>query len=191
MTTRMSRTAPWGCPRCGAPAGAPCRSNPGSANPYLPQMHNARWNNRPFQEEQNMPGDTNTPPAWLRAAYASGHATAVAALALIEGTDIRIEETEPPNLSGEYAESANPRDLFQEVTGLDAHAEASWQADAYHAVVQDLCDQWELAAGRVWKVAQLDEEIEGVQAHLQELHAERRHAEEERDINAALAGVTP
>jgi hypothetical protein len=137
-----------------------------------------------------MPGDTNTPPAWLRAAYASGHVTAESALDLLKGDEFRLDECEPPNLSGEWADAATPAQLFEEVTGLDAHAEASWQHDAYTAVVDDLCAQWETAVNRVWKVAQLDEEIEGVQAHLQELYAERRHAEEERDINAALAGVT-
>ena len=48
-----------------------------------------------------------------------------------------------PNLSGEYADDLTPRRLFEDVTGMDAHAEATWNADAYHAYLEALCDAYE------------------------------------------------
>lgn len=50
-TTRMSAKAPWPCPKCGAVAGNACRTNPGSKTDKLPQMHIARWNARPTNQE--------------------------------------------------------------------------------------------------------------------------------------------
>jgi hypothetical protein len=47
------------------------------------------------------------------------------------------------DLSGERALSQPPRSLFEDITGLDAHAEASWNYDAYQAVLGHLCDAWE------------------------------------------------
>lgn len=48
--TRMSSRPPWGCPRCGAESGRPCKSN-SNTNPHLPQMHIARWEVRPQEGE--------------------------------------------------------------------------------------------------------------------------------------------
>ena len=48
-----------------------------------------------------------------------------------------------PNLSGEFAEGLTPRRLFEEVTGLDAHAEATFNVAAYDAVVDALCEAYE------------------------------------------------
>jgi len=52
-----------------------------------------------------------------------------------------------PNLSGEWADDLTPAKLFEAVTGLDAHAEASWNVDNFHTVSEALCDAWEDAAG--------------------------------------------
>lgn len=48
-----------------------------------------------------------------------------------------------PNLSGEWADNPTPRSLFEDLTGLDAHAEATWNADAYNALVDELSDAYE------------------------------------------------
>jgi hypothetical protein len=48
-----------------------------------------------------------------------------------------------PNLSGEWADSLTPRSLFIEVTGLDAHAEATYNVDAYGNVCDALCEAYE------------------------------------------------
>lgn len=48
-----------------------------------------------------------------------------------------------PNLSGEWADDLTPAKLFEEITGMDAHAEASWNADAYQSVLEDLCTAYE------------------------------------------------
>jgi hypothetical protein len=48
-----------------------------------------------------------------------------------------------PNLSGEWADSMTPARLFEAITGLDAHAEASWNYDGYQSVLEPLCDAWE------------------------------------------------
>lgn len=55
-----------------------------------------------------------------------------------------------PNLSGEWADAMTPRGLFETVTGLDAHAEASWNYDAYQSVLDALCEAWEAAAGEAF-----------------------------------------
>ncbi len=48
-------------------------------------------------------------------------------------------------LSGEWADSRTPRDLYEDCTGRDAHADATYNADAYDSVLSDLCDEYEQA----------------------------------------------
>jgi hypothetical protein len=48
-----------------------------------------------------------------------------------------------PNLSGEWADALTPRSLFEQVTGLDAHAEATYNVEAYDAVCDVLCDAYQ------------------------------------------------
>ena len=58
--------------------------------------------------------------------------------------DPRLDEYLParPDLSGEWADKT-PASLFETVTGFDAHAEASFNGDAYAELVEQLCDAWE------------------------------------------------
>jgi hypothetical protein len=48
-----------------------------------------------------------------------------------------------PNLSGEWADELTPGRLFEEVTGHDAHAEATFNQDAYQAVLEPICQAYE------------------------------------------------
>jgi hypothetical protein len=48
-----------------------------------------------------------------------------------------------PNLSGEWADSPTPKSLFEDITGLDAHAESSWSYDGYQTVLEAICEAWE------------------------------------------------
>lgn len=100
--------------------------------------------------------------AWEQAAYGAGREAAEAAaswvtdgnqessarLALLrqlsEG-DPSAEESLPrePNLSGEYADAPTPARLFESVTGLDAHAESTWNQEAYSELLEALCERWE------------------------------------------------
>jgi hypothetical protein len=48
-----------------------------------------------------------------------------------------------PNLSGEWADAPTPRSLFEEITGLDAHAEATYNVEAYALVSGALCNAYE------------------------------------------------
>jgi len=48
-----------------------------------------------------------------------------------------------PNLSGEWADELTPDRLFEQVTGLDAHAEATFNQDAYQTVLEELCGAYE------------------------------------------------
>jgi hypothetical protein len=58
-----------------------------------------------------------------------------------------------PNLSGEYADDLTPRSLFEDITGLDAHAEATWSVDAYNAVVDALCDAYDEGVSETFSLA--------------------------------------
>ena len=69
--------------------------------------------------------------------------------------DPRADEYLParPDLSGQWADAPTPRSLFETVTGLDAHAEASWNADAYGAIVDSLCEAFETAVSDTFEPA--------------------------------------
>ena len=62
---------------------------------------------------------------------------------LADGDPEIIDALPRPDLSGEWADAETPRSLFETVTGADAHAEASWNNDAYHATLEELCTAWE------------------------------------------------
>ena len=77
---------------------------------------------------------------------ASGDPAATARIILdgLASGDPAIMEALPrPDLSGEMADAPTPRWLFETVTGADAHAEATWNQDAYQATLEDLCTAWE------------------------------------------------
>lgn len=48
-----------------------------------------------------------------------------------------------PDLSGEWADARTPRSLFEDITGFDAHAEATFNPDAYGECVEALCEAYE------------------------------------------------
>lgn len=48
-----------------------------------------------------------------------------------------------PNLSGEWADNPTPRSLFEGITAYDAHAEATFNVDAYDVVVDALAEAYE------------------------------------------------
>jgi len=70
------------------------------------------------------------------------------------GVDVVISA---PNLSGEWADSLTPRVLFEQVTGLDAHAEASYNLDAYEGVSEELCSSFEDGVGDTFESAVVEE----------------------------------
>ncbi len=49
----------------------------------------------------------------------------------------------PGPLSGEWADTRSPRDLYEDATGQDAHADASFNSDAYHSLLDTLCNTYE------------------------------------------------
>jgi len=57
------------------------------------------------------------------------------------GYDIHLPAR--PNLSGEWADELTPAKLFEQITGLDAHAEATFNQDAYQTVLEELCTAYE------------------------------------------------
>lgn len=66
-------------------------------------------------------------------------------LTMLDDGDPEADDYLPPRptLSGEWADGMTPRSLFEYVTGFDAHAEASFNADAYNGVVDALCEAYE------------------------------------------------
>lgn len=65
----------------------------------------------------------------------------------LEDGDPEVLDALPsPNLSGEWADDPTPKSLFEEITGADAHAESSWNYDAYQATLEEICAAWEQAA---------------------------------------------
>jgi len=77
-------------------------------------------------------------------------------LALIEAGDPEAFDVwlpPAPNLSGEWAGDLNPRSLFEQVTGWDAHAEATWSPDAFGAYVDELCDAFEAGVSETFEAA--------------------------------------
>jgi hypothetical protein len=66
-------------------------------------------------------------------------------VAWLDDGDPRADEFLPamPDLSGEWADAPTPRSLFEDITGFDAHAEASFNYDAYYAVLEPICAAWE------------------------------------------------
>jgi hypothetical protein len=112
---------------------------------------------------------TNTVARWIREAKALGveHAHNAAdwaydgnsseaerskVLAMLKDGDPAAYDYLPqqPNLSGEWADSLTPRSLFERITGLDAHAEATWSIDAYNAVCDALCDAYEAGVSEIF-----------------------------------------
>ncbi len=82
--------------------------------------------------------------AWWEGSNPPGPKQAQRVLDAIADGDPEIMDVLPrPDLSGEWADEPTPRSLFEDVTGADAHAEASWNWDAYHATVDELCSAWE------------------------------------------------
>ena len=73
---------------------------------------------------------------------------------MMDDGDPELEFALPPrpNLSGEWADAPNPRSLFEEVTGLDAHAEATWNHEAYSTVLEAICSAWEEGASETFEV---------------------------------------
>jgi hypothetical protein len=64
---------------------------------------------------------------------------------MMDDGDPQLDDLLParPNLSGEWADAPTPRSLFEDITGMDAHAESSWNCDAYQAVLEPICEAWE------------------------------------------------
>lgn len=110
--------------------------------------------------------------SWKAAAHAEGvEAAKIAAQWVADGNSdraalerlrLQLDEGDPaaeqylpprPNLSGEWADSMSPRILFESVTGLDAHAEASFNVDAYNEVLELLCDAWDEGVSETFEPA--------------------------------------
>ncbi len=69
---------------------------------------------------------------------------AVQILVGIDDGDPEILDSLPaPDLSGQWADGYSPRDLFEDATGADAHAEATWNHDRYAWLLGELCDRFE------------------------------------------------
>jgi hypothetical protein len=62
---------------------------------------------------------------------------------LADGDPEAFDRLPAPNLSGEWADAPTPRSLYEEITGRDAHCDATWNADSYHALSEALCEAWE------------------------------------------------
>jgi hypothetical protein len=58
-----------------------------------------------------------------------------------------------PDLSGEWADSPTPRSLFEELTGCDAHCEATWNQDTYQEVLESICEAWEAGVSDEFEAA--------------------------------------
>ena len=97
--------------------------------------------------------------AWTAASWtidgntSTDHAARV--LAMLDDGDPAADDYLParPNLSGEWADSPTPRSLFEDVTALDAHAEATWQPAAYQMVIEALCEAWERGVAETFEAA--------------------------------------
>jgi hypothetical protein len=76
-------------------------------------------------------------------------------LTMLDDGDPQAEDHLPqrPNLSGEWADNPTPRSLFEDLTGLDAHAEATWNMDAYNALVDELSDAYENGVSETFESA--------------------------------------
>ena len=74
-------------------------------------------------------------------------------LEMLDNGDPQVDEYLPqrPDLSGEWADSPTPRSLFEDITGLDAHAESSWNYDGYQAVLEVICEAWEDGVSEVFE----------------------------------------
>jgi hypothetical protein len=86
--------------------------------------------------------------ALARASWVVDGNTDAAAIAgvvrmLDNGEDVSDYLPARPDLSGEWADEMNPARLFEEVSGWDAHAEASFSVDAFGDYVDALCEAWE------------------------------------------------
>ena len=69
----------------------------------------------------------------------------LAVLEMIDSGDPAVADYLPawPTLSGEWADDLTDGKLYEEITGRDAHADASWNFDAYHATLEELVSAWE------------------------------------------------
>ena len=76
-------------------------------------------------------------------------------LAMLDAGDPWADDYLPtqPDLSGEWADRPTPRSLFEDVTALHAHAEATWQPDAYQMVLEALCAAWERGVSETFEAA--------------------------------------
>ncbi len=74
----------------------------------------------------------------------TAHEAIVRVIALLDdGDDIADYLPARPNLSGEWADHLTPRRLYEEITGRDAHSDATWNQDAYQAALESLCEAYE------------------------------------------------
>lgn len=62
-----------------------------------------------------------------------------------DGDPMVLDQLPAPDLSGQWADGYMPRQLFEDATGNDAHAEATWNQDAYQDALTELCDAYEEA----------------------------------------------
>lgn len=76
-------------------------------------------------------------------------------LAMLRDGDPAVWDYLPaqPDLSGQWADSPTPRSLFEEITGLDAHLEATWNVDAYNEVCDAIADAYEEAVSETFEPA--------------------------------------
>lgn len=58
-----------------------------------------------------------------------------------------------PVLSGEYTDGLTPKKLFEDITGRDSHADASYNGDAYGQLVEELCDAYDEGVSDVFTSA--------------------------------------
>lgn len=66
-------------------------------------------------------------------------------LTMMEDGDPRASDYLPvePNLSGEWADAPTPGSLYEDVTGRDAHGDATWNQGTYQAALEAICEAWE------------------------------------------------
>jgi hypothetical protein len=64
---------------------------------------------------------------------------------IVEGDPEVLDRLPAADLSGEWADGYTSRRLFEDATGLDAHAEATWNVDEYDWMVDGLCAAYEEA----------------------------------------------
>lgn len=75
-------------------------------------------------------------------------------LAMMRDGDPAADQFLPrqPDLSGEFADAPTPRSIFEDITSMDAHAEATWNQGGYCIVADALCSAYEEGVGAVFQV---------------------------------------